>query len=212
MVRLESPMHADNPYAPPRETSAPGSPRDLPSAPAGEMVVDVDINADDLVAFGVFHVQRSSWRLRSLLKSRLWAAAYGGLLAFALFPPDSSDALLAFGVSLLVLMPVFFFGYPVLLRLLMTRNTRRSLRLGRNLASIGSRRVRLTAQALEIEGPYTSIRTRWPAIERIELSSELIIFYTSANSGELVPIRCFASNEQFLHFVDLARQHHERAA
>ncbi len=211
-------MVTDNPYAPPiaaTETTPAGQVDAPDPPPTAESFVDADVVEDDIVAYYVFHAQQSSWGRRSLTRQRIWVGVYVAVIVGSGSPGLTAGhdypGLLAFFTTVGIFAGAAVLGYPLLHRFIVSQTARRSLRRGRNLAVLGPRRVRITPQALEIEGPYGSSRTRWAAMERIEMSELAIAFYTSSIGAEIVPIRCFESPQRLRAFVDLARRHHAAA-
>jgi hypothetical protein len=204
----------ENPYAPPAAWPATrGRVVTVAAGTAAEACsIDIDLIVDDLAEFAAEYVGSSPSGRRQRRGFQLLFAFYAGLLALAGLGQWSSrrsfDAGILVGMGFLAIVALF---YGRLQRFLARRLTRRALATGRNLGTVGPRRVTISPEAFRCEGPYTDERVRWPAIERIAVSNQALYLYVAANNGHVVPRRAFEDDGEFDSFVTLARRYREAA-
>ena len=197
-----------NPY-----NAAPPTPSGSPFAPSPGEVSEVayDLNVDDMVAFGVFHLchsatERPGRRIVTVLAALFAVAA----APFAYFAWARGDPFTLF-INLLLVAACVVFRFGVYHPWLVRRYCRLTFRPDRIRAVLGPNRLRISSIDLSESSELLETNAKWAAVESIEWNENYVYIVVAFYHFFVVPRRAFNDDLQFQAFVELARRYWRQA-
>jgi hypothetical protein len=99
----------------------------------------------------------------------------------------------------------------VLAPLIMRRQIAQSFPKDRSAAIYGWRRMTIDQARILQETELIVTGCKWQAVERIEVSSHLLLFYIAQSAALIVPRRAFTTEAALQEFVDAAERYRKAA-
>ena len=170
------------------------------------MEIEYDIAPEDLIEYNL-HIQMAPARRRERLSRTLGFSAMVAIPGVLLL--DSQDrTLFAVACGLLAM--------AVITPLLTVANSRSRLRRhfiryfpkGENSALYGWRRMTIDAERILQVGELMVAGWKWPAVERIEVTDRLVLFFVAQSAALLIPRRAFADEGCLRQFIETAERFH----
>ena len=187
------------------EVRAPsGSPFAPSPGEVSEVVYEQEI--EDLVELALHAQKRSRVLRRQQLAARLGAPILFTVICLAVIYRQglnraTAGAAVVVGIVALI---VFLSRAP-------QRKQREILRKllleGSNRTLLGTRRLRLTPEALMLSSEWIDGAVKWPAVEAVESNADYAYIYIASLQAYGVPRRAFNDDLQFQAFVELARRY-----
>jgi hypothetical protein len=106
----------------------------------------------------------------------------------------------------------WFFVYPSTVLSSAKKQTRKLYAEGKNLCSIGRRKMTLSPEYLTVQTDVGQGTTPWRGVEKILQTDDYIFIFLGAVNAHLVPRRCFPTVESFNAFFEAARSFHRNFA
>jgi hypothetical protein len=79
----------------------------------------------------------------------------------------------------------------------------------RNRWLFGPHRMRIEPERVTIISPVQQLQIAWAGICQIDVTENLLAFWTTTRSGHAVPRRAFRDQQHFQEFISLARQYRQ---
>jgi len=197
-------IDAENPYQSPGRSA--GQP--LVFSADGALEVRSMLVEDDALAFGDYFHSRSDSHRRQLLFIRIAPSLILFLLAvFYLL----TTKLQIFSVPLLFGGLFFLIFGPHFVKWRMRKALLKVIREGQNLSVLGDQRIVITPKEIVRFHSYGHSATYWPAIEGIEMGTEHLFVFVSANSAFIMPFRDFARKDDIKLFFETMQKYHQQA-
>ena len=173
------------------------------------MEVEYNLTLQDVAAFARFH-QKHGPKLKPPLLVRVVSIGFGlvivPLAAFAgwfhLQPGGDWLSGCCAGVIVGFLMTVLVFGW--LQKKTVISNAIRLYDREENRWLLAQRRLRITADGIEITNESQQLWFTWPVVWLIDSTDEYAFFYTTRNNAHIIPRRAFRDQQHFEEFIDLA--------
>lgn len=173
------------------------------------MEAHIEISADDLIAFNLFHYANSPAlrRQRLLLGFGLpiiWVGLWVLLVITSADPGERAKRLWPL-LFLALLYHVVFFRR---LRKRIAKQVKKLLGEGENKNVLGKHTISISPQGLTSKGQFSEEKHSWQAIERIAETPEYAFLYLGAVSAIIIPRRTFSAEFGVDEFVARAKQYH----
>jgi hypothetical protein len=175
------------------------------------MEVEYSLTAEDLEAFGRYHLKKGS---QSEEKSRPWITwIAGGMVLLLVASWSSSNDTrhlrwawfimgFAMGGSSVVALVVW-------MRKAATNSIKALYTDEHSRWMFASRRLKIIPESIAIISEYQQSFQKWSVVWKIALAEEHLFLYESMNSAIIVPRRAFRDQQHFEEFIALARQYQQ---
>lgn len=183
---------------------------------ARDVNLEYKLNADDVLAFQLYHYEHSPQlgRARKLLRRVLFLADAVVLLAAVILVAalGRERLLMAMGLGVWVaLMFLWAVLYPSLLRRSLRRAIARNFGKGRDNL-IGRHEISITPRGLTDTADVGQSAARWSAVEYVAFTDQHLFVLVRGAGLHIVPRRAFVDEAAFRQFAETARAFHRAAS
>lgn len=192
-----------NPYS--TTVQAPsGSPFAPSPGDVSEVVFEQEI--EDLIELAVHSQKRSRVLRRQQLAARLAVPLLFTVIAFAAIYLQGLNRTTA-GAAVVLLIMALSGALSRSPQRKQREILRRVLLEESNRTLLGTRRLRLTREAVLCSSEWIESAVKWPAVETVETNADCAYIYIASLQAYVVPRRAFNDDLQFQAFVELARRY-----
>jgi hypothetical protein len=168
------------------------------------MEIEYDIGPQDMIDFN-WHVYSSPARRKQRMTKLITFTALIAIPGLVLL--DSQDPAVAFlGEMMLIGAGMIFATSLLLTPVLVRRQFAQYFPTDKPSALYGWRRMTMDSERVMQEGEFMVAGWKWPAVERIEVSNRLLLFFIAQSAALIVPRRAFADEAVLLTFVETAER------
>lgn len=168
------------------------------------MEIEYYVGEHDLVAFSVYHTNRSpSLRRQQRVAQLIVGLVWLGIGTLQLLSREVFWAAVAFLIGIL-----FIVLWPSLRKRSHRNSATKLYREDSNRSSLGKQRLRIEDDVLVEITEYQETWTKWAGIEKIESTDSYTFIYTGSVMGIVIPKESVTSGD-YDEFVDALRSHHE---
>lgn len=170
--------------------------------------VEVALQMDDLVAFNQYYFWNSPATRRVKLYTR-WGLPLAWLLIIVLF------ALVHWAVILIVSLffcSLWMFRYPRFMNESVRMRVPKAYRDMQQKSLFLSKTVSLHPEYLHEYGVSGEERTNWMYVEKVVKTDQMILIFTGPTRANIIPRRCFPTQEAYEAFFHEAESLRERNA
>jgi YcxB-like protein len=168
------------------------------------MEIDYEIGPEDMVDYN-WHIYSSPARRKRRLTKLLTVTSLLALLGLILLESPNPGfvqlGIMSLGAAGTLLLLGLFLA-PIAIR----RQMVQFFGHGKPSAIYGWRRISIDPERIMQEAEFMLTVWKWPAVERIEVSSHLVLFFIDQAMALIVPRSAFADEATLLAFVETAER------
>jgi len=167
--------------------------------------IDYELTTDDLLDFNMYHANHSETVKKALTLQRLMGPVLF-MIILVFLTILKVEPLLTFYLPFFIIMSILWvIFYPKYFRKHIQRYSKKMLTEGKSKGITGKHTLTLTDNELIESNESRETKTKWASVQDIVRSDTLMIIYTSAMGGYIIPLRSFESKEKEEEFLNHAK-------